>query len=1320
MDPSVVESLLNAIRDAVTANRRQDDVALPTFDPVLGDNGAEPWCDNIEAIAKEFGWSSIAKVAKAGKALKGSALLWFESWDPSTGRTWENFRTEIIDLYPAKKNLSEKLFKAVTYSSDFADSYCEYAREKVRLLKHTKIAFTEAQLVELVCGSIRDVNVRMASFNSNSKTTAELLSLFTTYVKTRKRPLDNNVTESLPGPSSVKRGRVDFRANSNVAEVRCFNCHKLGHSRSQCFKNKNFINDTSQPEKNTQTESRPARFCTYCKKPGHDETVCFAKKRVTEKLPEAKDVNCFTKSVELKLTKVHLNGISVDSLIDTGASCSIIKESLARRLNCKISPCSLFLNGIGQGSLHIFALITVIVEFEGLHLELDAHVARDTDFHYDFLIGRNAVQYPDIAIVTDSAGCRITRTTEFQLENFINELSYTEVNPLDELAAGIEHLDDDLQIQVKKVFEEFPSVLPLPGSISTVKTGELKIRTKGNAEVKYRPYRLAPIERQKVNDMIKDLLEQNIIRDSDSSFASPVLLVKKKDGSDRLCIDYRALNKIMEKDSYPLPLIEDQIDKLGAANLFISIDMKNGFYQIPVADDSIKFTAFITPDGHYEFLKMPFGICNGPAVFQRAINKAVHQLKFLLVYIDDLLIPCKSIDEGLRFLKLTLEALSAAGFTINPKKCKFFVDSIEYLGRHISRDGVRPSDCKVNALVNSPVPQNIKQVRQFMGLASYFRKFVPEFASRTACITKLTKSNEPWKWGPEQDSARQYVLKHLSSKPLLTIYDPEKPTELYTDASAIGYGAILVQNVNNIRKVVAYYSKRTSPAESKYCSYDLETLAIYNALKHFRVYLLGIKFKIFTDCNSIKSTMNKRDLSPRVARWWTFLQDFQFEIVYKKGEYIKHVDFLSRNPVNCQNNTTIADINVIDEPQSWLAIAQQRDPETLSLIEQVERGEIDPNQYIVRNNLLHYKNSPSGQPKLYVPKGHRLYVTRLFHDENCHVGFEKTLHKIRENFWFPGMAAFVKKYLFHCLVCVEKKGHSGPKQGFLHPLPKNAVPFHTIHLDCTGPFIQTNDGSKHILMVIDGFTKFCILKPLKTLGAQELIPIIRETVTLFGTPSLVVTDRGTNFSSRQVRELFRELRIEHHMIATGTPRSNGQVERYVTTIINMLAAACVNTSDWPNELWKVQQTINTTVQKSTGFSPLRLLIGRNSNVPNVQASLDEVLGNNPTNEIIDVGADRELAHRRLVETANKFKQRFDETRRNNKIYNVGDLVYVSQDHRRNDKLSPKFKGPYEILEILPHDRYSLRGTQNLRNIIIAKEKLRYWPGEWVEDGGVLS
>lgn len=279
MDPAVL-NLLKAIRDAVAGNRNEDDVVLPPFDPEKNDNGAESWCNNIDTVAKDRVWSGITTVSKAGKALKGSALLWFETWEPDEGRTWENFKTCIKDLYPEKKNLSEKLSKAVLYTSDLAETYCEYAREKLRLLRNTKVTFSEGQLVELVCGGISDINIRMASFNSRVNSTSELISLFTTYVKNpRKRPSETSIV-----PSTTKRLKPEI-SNSSKPPPTCFLCNKTGHVRSQCFKNKN------QDTPNSET---PKIQCSYCKKVGHEESICFFKKRDAAKNNNSNNVNCST------------------------------------------------------------------------------------------------------------------------------------------------------------------------------------------------------------------------------------------------------------------------------------------------------------------------------------------------------------------------------------------------------------------------------------------------------------------------------------------------------------------------------------------------------------------------------------------------------------------------------------------------------------------------------------------------------------------------------------------------------------------------------------------------------------------------------------------------------------------------------------------------------------------------------------------------------------------------------------------------------------------------------------------------------------------
>lgn len=277
MDPALAEGLLKAIQSALSDRRRGDDVVLPPFDPEKNENGAESWCRTIGSIAKDMGWSDITTIAKAGKALKGSALLWYETWDPEEGRTWEEFKSSLTVLYPEKRNLSEKLSRAVLYTSENADSYCEYAREKLRLLKQTKVNFTEEQLIELICGGIQDVTVKMAAHNSRVNTTAELMSIFTTYVKiSKKRPLE---TENKPDRLDRKNAAAsdpNIPQKRSRLDIRCFICNKSGHTRSQCLRNPmNFPEQKNIPSYATSQVIQ----CSFCKKLGHAENVCFIKRR---------------------------------------------------------------------------------------------------------------------------------------------------------------------------------------------------------------------------------------------------------------------------------------------------------------------------------------------------------------------------------------------------------------------------------------------------------------------------------------------------------------------------------------------------------------------------------------------------------------------------------------------------------------------------------------------------------------------------------------------------------------------------------------------------------------------------------------------------------------------------------------------------------------------------------------------------------------------------------------------------------------------------------------------------------------------------------
>lgn len=568
-----------------------------------------------------------------------------------------------------------------------------------------------------------------------------------------------------------------------------------------------------------------------------------------------------------------------------------------------------------------------------------------------------------------------------------------------------------------------------------------------------------------------------------------------------MCVDYRKLNSITVKDKYPMPLIDDQIDMLGGNKYFTALDLASGFYQIPMARDSIEKTAFVTQTGHYEFLRMPFGLANSPSVFQKLINNVLRGLvgKTVFSYMDDLIIPSTSVEQGLVRLEEVLKALRSSNLTLKLSKCSFFQTTIDYLGQEISLEGVKPGTRKIMAIKNMPAPKDIKGIRQFLGLSGYFRKYVKNYASITEPLTRLLKRDKLFEWTKEQMQAFQSIKDHLVTRPVLAIFDPKLPTELHTDASSLGFGGILIQ-INECKpQVVAYFSKQTSPEQHKYHSYELETLAVVLSLQRFRVYLLGIQFKVVTDCSALRTAFTKKDLIPRVGRWWLQVQDCNSEVIHRPGNKMEHVDALSRNPVENYLDVVAIDLTEGD----WVLTVQLQDDQLSKIRNILKEGNVTREfkqyfeKYLLKDDKV-FRVLDDGTIRWVVPKSVRWQVCRLCHDDNGHFGLEKTIKKISENYWFKGMRQFVRKYVQACLNCKYYKHTSGKKEGFLHPIEKIPTPFHTLHIDHVGPFVTSTRKNKYIFVVVDGFTKFCFLEALPDTTSRRATKALLGIVHMFG------------------------------------------------------------------------------------------------------------------------------------------------------------------------------------------------------------------------------
>ncbi|GFV19659.1 transposon Tf2-6 polyprotein [Trichonephila clavipes] len=657
---------------------------------------------------------------------------------------------------------------------------------------------------------------------------------------------------------------------------------------------------------------------------------------------------------------------------------------------------------------------------------------------------------------------------------------------------------------------------------------------------------------------------------------------KKKDGSSRMCIDYRKLNQKLVKDKFPLPIIEDVLDTLQEAKVYSPLDLRNGFFHVDVDEDCRKYTSFIVPDGQFEFNKVPFGLSTSPGVFQRYVSSIFIDLTrkgIVISYLDDLVIPAKNEQEGLEKLKIIFEVAKKYGLEIKFKKCQFLKKKIEFLGHIVESGTIKPSPTKTLAVRKFPEPTTIKQVQSFLGLTGYFRKYIKDYSKIAKPLSDLTRKENLFVFGIQQKEAFEKLKKIMSEGPILHLYKYGRKTELHTDACKQGYGAILLQEAEDGKLHPVYYmSKKTNTAEEKYDSYELEVLAIINALKKFRVYLLGQPFKIVTDCSAFQKTMQKKELITRIARWALQLEEFDYEIEHRAGSRMKHVDSLSRYPVMMVCNDTLT---------SKLKNAQEEDDNIQTLKSLLEKQESE--EFFERNGILYkYLN---GRELIVTPKAMQAELIKLIH-ENGHFSVGKTEEIVKQEFFIPNLSNVVKKVIINCVPCILANKKIGKKEGFLNPISKESIPLSTYHVDFIGPLPSTNKSYQHIFTVVDAFTKFTWLYPVKTVSAESVLEKLKQQQKTFGNPIRIISDRGSAFTSKLFNDYCDEENIQHLQIATGVPRGNGQVERIHRTLIPVLTKLSLDDSTkWYKYVDRLQRILNSTISRSTKWTPFELLVG---------------------------------------------------------------------------------------------------------------------------------
>ena len=699
-------------------------------------------------------------------------------------------------------------------------------------------------------------------------------------------------------------------------------------------------------------------------------------------------------------------------------------------------------------------------------------------------------------------------------------------------------------------------------------------------------------------------------------------MVRKKDGSHRFCFDYRQLNAVTRSDAFPLPRIDDLLDQLGGAKYFSTVDLASGFWQIQMEPESREKTAFTTPQGLYKFLVMPFGLTNAPAVFQRLMQCVLSGLNppdgkdFVTAYLDDILVFSSTLSDHLDHLRKVLSRLKSANLKLKPCKCQFMRQEVEYLGHLITPRGLRPNARLTEAILNFPRPSDFGAVRRFLGLPSYYRRFIPGFARIASPLHGLTTKDTPFIWTPECKSA---LKSKLVTPPVLAYPSFEKDFVLETDASILGLGAVLSQPQEDCKvHPIAYASRALNKSEKNYSITELETLAVVWAITHFRSHLYGKAVKVLTDHSAVKSILETPNPTGKHARWWTKVFGSgvrSVSIVYRAGRENALADALSRSP--CDPPPTVgigeveAQVATIDtsatdvdsllqaEPvtgnNSDFAAEQRQDPD--GFLEEDKLPE-DPvlarklaaqeTQFSFINNVLHFiDHRQDSKARVAVPSHLRERILREAHGgtHGGHFSSRKLYNTLLKHWWWKGMYSDVLSFCKKCPDCAVVTGGGRQHKPPLRPIPVER-PFQKIGVDIMD-LPCTERGNKHVVVFQDMLTKWPMVYPVPDQKAERLARLLcEEIVPMFGVPEALLSDRGANLLSHLMRDICSILGIEKLNTTSYHPECDGMVERFNRTLKTMLRKRAAQFGvQWDNHLPAVLWAYQNAPHDSTGEKP---------------------------------------------------------------------------------------------------------------------------------------
>ncbi|GJS02332.1 putative reverse transcriptase domain-containing protein [Tanacetum coccineum] len=645
------------------------------------------------------------------------------------------------------------------------------------------------------------------------------------------------------------------------------------------------------------------------------------------------------------------------------------------------------------------------------------------------------------------------------------------------------------------------------------------------------------------------------------------LVCKKKDGSFWMCIDYWELNKLTVMNRYPLPRIDDLFDQLQGSSVYSKIDLRSGYHQLRVREEDISKTAFRTRYGHYEFQVMPFGLTNAPAVFMDLMNRVCKPYldKFVIVFIDDILIYSKNKEEHEEHLKQILELLKKEELYAKFSKCEFWIPKVQFLGHVIDSEGIHVDPAKIESIKDWTSPKSPTEIRQFLGLAGYYRRFIEGFSKIAKPMTKLTQKKVKFEWGDKQEAAFQLLKQKLCSAPILALPEGSEDFIAYCDASKKGLGAVLMQR----EKVISYASRQLKIHEKNYTTHDLELGAVVFALKIWRHYLYGTKCTVFTDHKSLQHILDQKELNMRQRRWLELLSDYDCDIRYHLGKANVVADALSRKEREPPLRVRALVMTIsLDLPKQILnAQTEARKPENIKkedvggmLIENAKFPEA------IREQKLEPRADGTlclnGRSWLPCYGDLRTVIMHESHKSkySIHPGSDKMYQDMKKLYWWPNMKADIATYVSKCLTCAKVKAEHQRPSGLLVQPKIPEWKWDNITMDFVTKLPKTSQGYDTIWVIVDRLTKSAIFTPMRETDPLDKLArmYLKEVVTRHGIPVSIICDRDPRFASNFWRSLQNALGTNLDMSTAYHPQTDPQSERTIQTLEDMLRACAID------------------------------------------------------------------------------------------------------------------------------------------------------------------